>query len=184
MNFRKNINEIIKEFLGREKIYSQPCSVLSVDDSTRTCQLEPINGDAERKGRLQASLSLSEGFYIKPAVGSKVTITFINNLTGIITSYSEIDSIEIKISDKQFNIDSSEVSFNGGSNGGMVIPQDLVDKLNIIEDDINDLKTAISGWVPIPNDGGGALKTATASWYGSSLTNTVLGDVENTGIKQ
>jgi hypothetical protein len=184
MSIRNHINEIIKEYLGREKIYTQICEVISVDDSTRTCQVDPINGDAERKGRLQASLSLSEGLYIKPAVGSKVALTFINNQTGVITQFTEIDSFEVKISDKQINVDSSEISFNGGSNGGMVIPLSAVNRWNLIEQDVNDLKTVISGWTPIPNDGGAALKTALATWYGSSLTETQITDVENQDIKQ
>jgi hypothetical protein len=31
-----------------------------------------------------------------------------------------------------------------------------------------DLKTAINGWVPVPNDGGAALKAALSSWLASS----------------
>lgn len=100
MNLRSQINEIVKEYFGREKIYTQVCEVVSVDVTTRTCQVDPVNGDAERKGRLQASLSLSEGLYIKPTVGSKVTLTFINNLTGIITQFSEIDKIHLKTENK------------------------------------------------------------------------------------
>jgi hypothetical protein len=30
------------------------------------------------------------------------------------------------------------------------------------------LAQAINGWVPVPNDGGGALKAALASWLGGS----------------
>jgi len=184
MSLRKTIQEFIKEYLSREKIYSQICEVVSVDETTRTCQVTPINGDAQRKGRIQASLSLSEGVYIVPVVGSKVLLTFINNLTGVITRYSEIESFEIKISDKQINIDENEISFNGGSNGGMVIPLNAVNRLNIIEQDINDLKTAFSSWVVAPTDGGAALKAVTASWYGASLTETELTDIANNDIKQ
>ena len=92
------LKEITKEGLSNEKIYSSICKVLSVDESSRTCQLEPVNGDAERKGRIQASLSLAEGIFVKPVDGSFVQLSYINNVTGIITAYSEIESIEIKTS--------------------------------------------------------------------------------------
>jgi len=184
MSLRKTIQEFIKEYLSREKIYSQVCEVISIDGTTRTCQLSPVNGDAERKGRIQASLSLSEGLYIVPVVGSKVLLTFINNLTGVITRYSEIESFEIKISDKQINIDENEISFNGGSNGGMVIPLSAVNRLNLIEQDINDLKTVLSTWIVAPTDGGAALKAAAATWYGADLTETQLIDIANEDIKQ
>ena len=89
------IQNTAKQGMSSEKIYSSICKVISVDESTRTCQLEPINGDAERKGRLQASLSLSEGVYVKPVINSYVQLTYINNITGVITAFSEIESIEI-----------------------------------------------------------------------------------------
>lgn len=38
-----------------------------------------------------------------------------------------------------------------------------------IQDDIADLKTVFSGWTPIPEDGGAALKTAAATWSGTPL---------------
>lgn len=37
-------------------------------------------------------------------------------------------------------------------------------KATLVDDQLNDLKTAIAGWTPVPNDGGAALKTALTSW--------------------
>jgi len=94
-----NIIEIFQDMFDKmdrkEKRYSSICKVLSIDTTKRTCQLEPINGDAERKGRLQASIELTTGIYIKPTVNSYVLLSFINNQTGVITQYSEIDEINI-----------------------------------------------------------------------------------------
>lgn len=185
MSLRRHINEIIKEFLGREKIYSQPCRVLSVDVSTRTCQLEPINGDAERKGRIQADLSLIEGIYIKPAVDSKVILTFINNLTGVITNYSEIDSIEIKISDKQLNIDSTEVSFNGGAIGGMVRGDNLKTESEKDKSIIDAILSIINGsQIPEPGSGSPSALQAALKTALTGLSSGVWTNLENTDIKQ
>ena len=94
-----NIIEIFQDMFDKmdrkEKRYSSICKVLSIDTTKRTCQLEPINGDAERKGRLQASVELSTGIYIKPTVNSYVLLSFINNQTGVIIQYSEVDEIII-----------------------------------------------------------------------------------------
>jgi hypothetical protein len=46
------------------------------------------------------------------------------------------------------------------------------------------LKTAISGWTAVPNDGGAALKVALASYYSNQLTVTQLADLANNKIKQ
>lgn len=42
-------------------------------------------------------------------------------------------------------------------------------ELDKLKDDINSLKTVFSGWVTVPQDGGAALKTAAATWYGSPI---------------
>ena len=178
------IKEIVKEYLSSEKLYSHICQVISVDETNRTCELEPINGDAQRTGRIQANLELSEGLYIKPVLNSYVHLSFINNLTGIITGYSEIEELDITVGGSSLNIIDGQVTFNGGSLGGLAVPSKVVTRLNNIEQDVNDLKTAFTNWVTVPNDGGAALKTITATWYGSQLTETQESDIDNTEIKQ
>lgn len=76
------------------------------------------------------------------------------------------------------------VKFNGGQLGGMVKLNDVVTKLNNLEEDINKLKTAFESWTPVPNDGGSALKAASGTWAGENLTLTVKADLENTEIQQ
>ena len=45
---------------------------------------------------------------------------------------------------------------------------DAAARASLTNTQFNDLKTAISGWTPVPNDGGAALKVALATWYGTS----------------
>ena len=71
--------------------------------------------------------------------------------------------------------------------GGEVgIPESTstVERLNKIEQDINNLKQAFTSWTPTPQDGGAALKTVVASWSGSKLTATKVEDIESETIKQ
>jgi hypothetical protein len=42
-------------------------------------------------------------------------------------------------------------------------------ELDTLKTDINNLKTIFSTWVVVPKDGGAALKTAAAAWYGSPV---------------
>jgi len=79
--------------------------------------------------------------------------------------------------------ESGNITINGGDNKGLVKVEDLVNRLNTIEDDINDLKTIFSTWVVAPQDGGGALKSAAAQWYASQLQQTQLSDIENEKVK-
>ena len=60
---------------------------------------------------------------------------------------------------------------------------DLTDHLNTIEKDINNLKSAMSSWVPGSQDGGAALKSAVTSWAGKQLTLSQRGDYEDEAVK-
>jgi hypothetical protein len=63
----------------------------------------------------------------------------------------------------QVTIKAAEIDLAGADSA--VARADLVDAR------LNALKTAISGWTPVPNDGGLALKTALTSWLaGTSAT--------------
>ena len=75
------------------------------------------------------------------------------------------------------------VELNGNSNGGLVKVNPLVNKINVLENDINNLKTLIAAWVIVPADGGAALKTILASWYGSPIVNTIVANLENQNAK-
>lgn len=77
-----------------------------------------------------------------------------------------------------------EIVLNGGTLGGLVKVGELTERLNLIEKDINSLKQRLSGWTPVPNDGGSALKTALSSYTSESLKETRVGDIENEKVKQ
>jgi len=63
----------------------------------------------------------------------------------------------------------------GATSQPIALGDDVKTQLDNLADDINALKTAISGWAPVPNDGGAALKAALAAWYGAALTTTEVG---------
>ena len=55
-------------------------------------------------------------------------------------------------------------------------------KINNLEKDINNLKTLIASWVPIPSDGGASLKTLISSWFSSKIIITRQLEIENTKV--
>jgi len=131
-----NIIEIFQDIFDKmdrkEKRYSSICKVLSIDTTKRTCQLEPINGDAERKGRLQASIELTTGIYIKPAINSYILLSFINNQTGVIIQYSEIDSIETITSDGAKLSLTDKVNISNTSDDLKTILNNLISAIKLI----------------------------------------------------
>lgn len=71
---------------------------------------------------------------------------------------------------------------NGNEHGGLVKSDDVTEKLNAIEQDINMLKQLFTGWSPVSMDGGAALKVATAVWAADQLVPTVSQDLQNKSV--
>lgn len=120
--------------------------------------------------RLRASELDDDGeMLVTPKVGSAVTVGSLNGDLSqlVVLQVDHIDSIVI----------------NGGELGGLINIEQLTEKLNAIEDDINSLKAAITDWLPVAQDGGAALKTAVSTWAGQQLTRSEKSDYEDETIK-
>jgi len=102
--------------------------------------------------------------------------------SGVLTAIIQQDII-VKSLDGNINVDANNIIMQGGEVG---IPESnsVVGRLNKIEQDLNKIKQIFTNWVPKPQDGGGALKTAAASWAGSKLEETKVEDIESETIKQ
>ncbi len=141
--------------------------VKNVDGQTCTVTIDELElADV----RLRAVVNDEDsGILVTPKVGSFVMITDLSNgdkRDWAVVMYSEVDKVE----------------FNGGQNGGLINIKDLVSHINTIEDDLNNLKTAMSSWTPVAQDGGAALKGAISAWTGQSITKTKKSDIEDDKI--
>lgn len=138
------------------------------DLSDVTCEVS-IDGLSIPDVRLRASTEVDGAqIIVRPAVGS---VVIVGSLTG------DLDHLVVLSMDR-----AEEVIINGGSLGGIVKVEELTNKLNTLEREINDIKQVLSSWTPVPNDGGAALKAAVASWAGKPLTLTRREDYEDTKV--
>ena len=178
------------------------CTVDAVDKTARTVDCTPINEGAPLLGvNLQANQGSDFGLVLFPEVGAYVVVGFVaDGAAGVVLTTDKVESAELVIGDASavMNADTltltvgnmsakfekDVITFNGGSLNGLPKIDDLTNRLNIIEKDINSLKSVFSGWSPVPQDGGAALKGAVTSWASSTLTETKRADYENTKIKQ
>jgi len=101
-------------------------------------------------------------------------VIFSQNIEPFAVQFSKIKNITIFASDK--------IQFNDGSFGGLVKVQELTDKINALENDLNNLKLLFQSWTPVPSDGGAVLKALSSTWAGQTITSTVKSDLENTTI--
>lgn len=159
--------------------------VQNIDEDNRSCEIQ-INEDLTLFNcRLNAILDdYTNRLLIVPKDKSAVAFMAVDGkmTDPIVIAYSEIDKVLLKIGDTELNIDKDKVEINGGDNGGLINIEDLVSHINSIEDDINNLKTTITGWTPVAQDGGAALKGAISSWAGQSITKTKKSDLEDDKI--
>lgn len=163
------INQFIESYVRKEKYYSDLAKVVSVDDNKKIAIVEILNSKLQTKTRTQATIESTGGFYMKPKVDSYVVVNWISKELCFISLYSEIDA----------------TIYQNGDNLGVPITPHLVDRLNIIENDINDLKQILgTTWIPVASDGGAALKTAAATWAGLPLDETDDDDIQNENFLQ
>lgn len=146
--------------------------VESVDLPSRSCSCTAIDGHTEYYlPTVKLMAVVDDGLLIEPVVGSTVKVIFSVNIEPFVCQFSEIQNITI--------IAKTNITFNDGSYGGMIIIQELVAKINLLENDLNTLKSMFAAWPVIPSDGGASLKAATAPWSGASITLTEIEDLEN-----
>lgn len=148
--------------------------VVSVDADEKTMDAKGVSDGLE-----YFDIELGAGSIILyPAVGTLCLIGMVEGMETncFLVSATEVDKLEVT--------SSTEIILNGGTLGGLVKVQDLADRLNLIEKDINSLKQGISSWQPVVQDGGNALKTILLSYCGSKLEETKAEDIENKKIKQ
>jgi hypothetical protein len=159
-------------------------SVVSVDKSNNCCDVS-IDGDELGSVRLQAVIDVDKkGCRMYPAINSTVLIQPMDDKGNwVVALYSELQEIVFEIGDMQMVMNAEGVFFNGGSLGGLVKVGSLVARLNALEDDLTSLKTVFNSWIVVPTDGGAALKTAAASWFGTPITKTKTSDLEDNKIK-
>ncbi len=130
--------------------------------------------------------SNDKGIVIQPKEGTNVLVGQIGNDINslVILAIDEVQKVTIKMPGLELIADENGLELNGGGNGGLVISASVADDINDLKTDLNNLKTifATPAWTPVPNDGGAALKAATAVWAGSTLAPTVATDLENNEI--
>lgn len=83
---------------------------------------------------------------VYPKVGSTAAIAYINgdSSTPYIVACTEIDRVAIKVGESTIGIEGDTITFNGGENGGMVLVNELTDKLNQLRQQIDSIQTAIA----------------------------------------
>lgn len=172
-----NTAELIRKIANKNKTTVVRAIVKSVDEEKGVCDCQLLGSGADIYDvKINAAINTTKGIRIIPSIDSVVYLIFEDNTNteAFIALYSEVEKVLL---------DGENFQFNSGENGGLIRIEDLITKINIIENDINSLKSVFSNWITSPNDGGASLKAASASWFSQNITKTKKEDIENNKIK-
>lgn len=192
-----NINDILKMFvkntIDKHRFYSEIAQVISVDEDNMLCEVSFLSSNSDKEIRLGPVISEdltakdNSNFIFLPKVDSFVMVSFINETTGFITIYSEVDKILMNVGDRYIQIDENFLEI-GGSTDFMVRYSALETAYNQLKDDhddtvqkLNAIINVLQTWVPVPSDGGAALKAAAAALMTASAS---TGDISGAKIDE
>lgn len=189
-------DEILKLIKGQMKMTILIGEVLEVDKTKDVCVVKPEDSPEHFDVKLRSIVdeTTNSRIVVYPAEESKVAIGLIENDPNntLVLSVSAFESILIELSttfklllssDGKVTIDSPEIKFNDGTHGGLVKSAKVAEHINYTRSSLNTLKTAMASWVPVPTDGGAALKAAITAWLTSSISTVTAAEFENTQIK-
>jgi len=184
MNQEEQIKQAIKGMTAG-KIITLLAKVTAVDEAAATITAELSEGLTIEDVRLRSTINGDKGFYIIPAINSQVLLLRISGSDEFhAVAFSDFDKIIARNASVSIQVTGSEIIFNDNTLGSFMPDlTKVVSKMNALETQVNNLKTILTAWVPVPSDGGAALKTAITTWAGSSMTPTVLNDLKDPKIK-
>lgn len=106
--------------------------------------------------------------------GNPVIIGYLNkNQIADIGDYRTYSTDENGVVQTYIHLKNDGIMEIGGTGDNMIRFTNTKAVTDEFKSDLNTLKTAISGWVPVANDGGAALKAALATWFATPIAQSI-----------
>lgn len=190
MSLEQEADKILKKKIKRLiPMQALVAKVLNVDENQYTCDVMPLSSTAELfKVRLKPTIdNVKKGVIAIPVVGSFIVVGLLNNNenSAFVISCSNITKYYI-IGDNGNYIelkDDGTLLINGDSFGGLVKVQELTNKINALENLVNNILVTLKNTtIPLAPSG-----TYPFSPLYTALSNitpiTQQSDIENTKVK-
>lgn len=181
MKSRKKIAEGIKELGGRDIFEIYTGEVDAVDEGKALIDVKINENVVIYDVRLKVVINDNSGLYIVPKVGSYVAIAQMDGGQDFqLIQASEIDKVWLKIGDTTWEVSSTGMVINGGSNFGMVKVESLVSRLNELEQSLNAIKAGFNSHTHTAPDGA---TTPPLAPYSYQVPSSQRSDFENPKVK-
>lgn len=175
MKIKAAILSMIKEHLVPTVYIGK---VVSVDQTSLSCEVDLQTMPNVFDVRIRATIGSGDrGLINIPKVDSYVLICRIEGKieSSFVLGYTEIEVMKL--------LPESDLHLFGDSHGGLVISSKVNDEINSLKTELNTLKSALASWVPVPQDGGTALKASITSFASGQLSPSQSTDFENEKVK-
>ena len=175
----------------------------SVNEEKRTCTVTSVTGQgAMTVENVQLMASVDDGFLLVPAIDSTVIVAYSTYNKPFICLFSSVekvllvagennasiqvdaDGLLFEIADTKIQISDGEIKLNDGSMGGLVKVIELTQKLNNLENKVNQLITSFNSHVHAGVTTGAGSSATTPTPVSGTLVVTNRGDIENNKILQ
>lgn len=173
-NSSREIIKAIQDIVGihtDDKVSLIIAEVNSVSIENRTANITTISGKASNTYDVNLQAVPSDGILVSPTIGSNVYILISKYTEPFIVQYSDIDQIYYTLTHIELT---GKANLNGDNYGGLIKIEELVNKINTLENKVNELQT----W-------GATLTTTNVPPFSpvEPITPTQKVDIENTTIK-
>ena len=174
MENQKN-KEVVREAIKRiAGTFDKPITQIlfavvdSVDVSKRTCKVVPISGDSNTPIEdVSLSIDQNDGEIKIPTTGSTVGVAISNQIDAFVFAWSDLEEIILK----------------GGNFFGLVKVKELTQKLNALENKVNEIRSQFNSHTHSGVTTGGGVSAVPAVTISGSLSVTQQADIENKTIK-
>lgn len=175
----KEIEEIAKRVMSPVIVAGE---VIAVDAQKWTIDVRPLDESADIFDvKLRTKTDEQELSVIQvPVVGAQVAVGFEagSKTNCYLLQASELDRLIVNVSGSRMEFTAEgDIIFNDGSNEGLVKLPELQQEIEKINTFLSTMRNVFSTFLPVPSDGGAALKTA----MNTAIANLQLADLSDAG---
>lgn len=186
MSFDGTIKQVIQKLSGvnPDQVQIKDAEVVSVELSSRTCTVQVVTGKRSfNLPGVRLMATVDDGLLMVPAIGSTVIIAYSTFVTPYISLFSEISRVLWVVGESSFEIKDKLIELNDGAFGGLAKVPELVQRINNLENFVNQLATKFDTHVHPGVQSGSSSTLVTATPIADQLDITQRSDIENTNVK-
>lgn len=183
----RDISVAIRHLAGthnEDKVQLVQAEVDSVNEAARTCDVTTISGkESTAIEGVKLMASLDDGILFLPTVGSTIFISYSTFNVPYVSLFSQVDKVLFVAGSTALQMIDGKLMLNDGSYGGLIEVEQLVTKLNNLENLVNDLVQKFNSHTHILTlSSGSGTAAPTAAPETTILQQTQRNDIENTTI--